>query len=68
MDGIEAEWGRVNQEVMRSVMRDRSAQFVGRLGWDLCLSPDGLEIDEYDAPVHRHEMNLLVQHLQVDVD
>lgn len=50
MQEIQAEWGRVEQDVMRSVMRDRSAQFVGRLGWDLCLSPDGLEIDEYDAP------------------
>jgi N-acyl-L-homoserine lactone synthetase len=50
MDEIKAEWGRVNQDVMRSVMRDRSTQFVGRLGWDLCLNPDGLEIDEYDAP------------------
>ena len=60
MDGIEAEWGRVNQEVMRSVMRDRSAQFVGRLGWDLCLSPDGLEIDEYDAP----ETTYMVVHEQ----
>ena len=60
MDGIQAEWGQVNQDAMRSVMRDRSAQFVGRLGWDLCLSPDGLEVDEYDAP----ETTYMVVHEQ----
>lgn len=27
---------------------DRGKQFVSRLGWDLCVSPSGLERDEYD--------------------
>jgi N-acyl-L-homoserine lactone synthetase len=27
---------------------DRTRQFVGRHGWDLCVTPDGLEVDTYD--------------------
>jgi len=27
---------------------DRGSQFVERLGWNLCVSPSGLEKDEYD--------------------
>lgn len=32
-----------------SILLDRGAQFVGRLGWDLCVSPEGLETDQYDG-------------------
>ncbi|SFE30775.1 acyl-homoserine-lactone synthase [Roseivivax sediminis] len=32
-----------------AMFRDRAAQFVGRLGWDLPLTAEGLEIDQYDA-------------------
>lgn len=32
-----------------SIFSDRQAQFVGRLGWDLCICASGLEIDEYDS-------------------
>ncbi|SLN59779.1 Isovaleryl-homoserine lactone synthase [Roseivivax jejudonensis] len=31
------------------MFRDRAAQFVRRLGWDLPLTPDGREIDAYDG-------------------
>jgi len=31
-----------------SVFFDRGQQFVDRLGWDLCVGPNGHEIDEYD--------------------
>lgn len=34
--------------LVRSLLEDRRAQFVDRLGWDLCVSPEGLETDEYD--------------------
>lgn len=31
-----------------SVFTDRSHQFVNRHSWDLCVTPEGHEIDEYD--------------------
>lgn len=31
-----------------STFADRNKQFVDRLGWDLCVSPLGLEVDMYD--------------------
>ena len=31
-----------------SMFRDRAAQFVQRLGWDIHLTKDGLEVDAYD--------------------
>jgi len=31
-----------------SLFTDRTAQFVDRLGWNLCATPEGLEVDEYD--------------------
>jgi N-acyl-L-homoserine lactone synthetase len=31
-----------------SVFSDRVRQFVDRLKWDLCVTPDGYEVDEYD--------------------
>lgn len=35
--------------VLRETMfKDRAAQFVTRLGWDISLTADGLEIDEFD--------------------
>lgn len=30
------------------IFADRRRQFVDRLQWDLCLTPSGQEIDEYD--------------------
>lgn len=36
------------QTLANSVFGDRSAQFIGRLGWNLCATPEGLECDEYD--------------------
>lgn len=32
-----------------SLFADRRDQFVGRHEWDLCVTPEGHEIDEYDA-------------------
>ena len=32
----------------RTIFEDRSRQFVGRLNWSLTVTPDGLELDEYD--------------------
>jgi acyl homoserine lactone synthase len=32
----------------RTVFEDRSRQFVDRLNWSLTVTPDGLELDEYD--------------------
>lgn len=34
--------------LIQSLFLDRGSQFVGRLGWDLCVSPEGLEVDSYD--------------------
>ena len=31
-----------------SIFGDRSSQFIDRLKWDLCVTPDGCEVDEYD--------------------
>lgn len=35
-------------ELCRTLFVDRSRQFVDRLGWNLCVTPDGCEVDEYD--------------------
>lgn len=32
----------------RSIFGDRRSQFVSRLKWNLCVTPSGLEVDEYD--------------------
>lgn len=32
----------------RTVFEDRGRQFVDRLNWSLTVTPDGLELDEYD--------------------
>lgn len=32
----------------RSVFWDRGRQFVERMNWNLCVTPDGCEVDEYD--------------------
>jgi N-acyl-L-homoserine lactone synthetase len=32
----------------RTIFEDRSRQFVDRLNWSLTVTPDGLELDEYD--------------------
>lgn len=34
--------------VSGQMFRDRAAQFKDRLGWDLEVTPDGLEVDQYD--------------------
>lgn len=31
-----------------SIFADRGRQFVDRLKWNLCVTPQGLEVDEYD--------------------
>lgn len=31
-----------------SLFHDRGSQFVERQGWDLCVSPEGMETDAYD--------------------
>ena len=38
----------MNVDLAASVFGDRGAQFVDRLEWDLCVTPEGLETDEYD--------------------
>ncbi|WP_299842237.1 acyl-homoserine-lactone synthase [uncultured Roseovarius sp.] len=48
------------QTLNNSVFSDRGRQFVERQKWDLCVTPQGYEIDEYDDDdstylmVHRH--------------
>lgn len=43
---------------------DRGRQFVNRLRWDLCVTPQGFEVDEYDdddsiyVTVHRNDRHL----------
>lgn len=32
----------------RSIFKDRNRQFVDRLNWSLTVTPDGMELDEYD--------------------
>ncbi len=32
----------------RTIFEDRALQFVDRLNWSLTVTPDGLELDEYD--------------------
>jgi acyl homoserine lactone synthase len=39
---------REHPELARSMFRDRAIQFHDRLGWDVHVSSDGLEKDEYD--------------------
>ncbi|MEM6826291.1 MAG: acyl-homoserine-lactone synthase, partial [Pseudomonadota bacterium] len=48
MDQIIATKSELGAPLVQSLFQDRRAQFVDRLGWDLCVSPEGLEIDEYD--------------------
>ncbi len=36
------------QSLNNSVFVDRGRQFVDRMKWDLCVTPQGYEIDEYD--------------------
>ena len=40
-----------------SIFADRGRQFVDRLKWNLCVTPQGLEFDEYDD---EHSMYLAV--------
>lgn len=35
--------------IRESLLQDRRKQFVDRLGWNLCVSPEGYETDEYDV-------------------
>ncbi|MEM6467015.1 MAG: acyl-homoserine-lactone synthase, partial [Pseudomonadota bacterium] len=48
----------------KSVFGDRAQQFVSRLKWNLCVTPTGLEVDEYDDSesqyllVHRNSGHL----------
>lgn len=35
-------------DLAEGMFRDRAAQFIGRLGWNLSTDADGLERDEYD--------------------
>lgn len=41
----------------RTIFEDRGRQFVDRLNWSLTVTPDGLEIDEYDD---EHSVYLVV--------
>lgn len=47
-----------------TVFSDRGQQFVQRLKWDLCVTPKGYEVDEYDddhstyLAVHRRERHI----------
>ena len=49
MERTVAELTGLGEDLASSIFADRSAQFVGRLGWDLCVNADGHETDEYDA-------------------
>lgn len=42
-------YSEVPEELYHSVFSDRRHQFVARHEWDLCVTPEGLEIDEYDT-------------------
>ena len=50
--------------LQQSTFNDRRQQFIQRLSWDLCVTPNGYEIDEYDDAfstylmVHRNERHL----------
>jgi N-acyl-L-homoserine lactone synthetase len=35
-------------QLTKSVFEDRCSQFVNRLDWDLCVTPEGYEADKYD--------------------
>lgn len=37
-----------------SIFSDRGRQFVDRLNWNLCVTPQGLEVDEYDDDHSRY--------------
>ena len=49
MDRTIANLHELDRTVLESLFLDRGAQFVRRLGWDLCVTPNGAEIDEYDS-------------------
>lgn len=36
------------QPLANSIFADRGRQFVDRLNWNLCVTPQGMEMDEYD--------------------
>lgn len=38
----------IPENLKSSIHLDRTKQFVNRLQWDLCVHPNGYEIDEYD--------------------
>lgn len=40
---------KANPDLAREMFRDRAAQFIDRLGWDLSRDADGGERDKYDA-------------------
>lgn len=48
----------------KAIFADRGRQFVDRLKWDLCVSPQGYEVDEYDDDhsqylvVHRNNCHM----------
>jgi len=44
-------------DLARAIFEDRSRQFVNRLNWSLTVTPDGLELDEYDD---EHSVYLVV--------
>lgn len=48
MSYVVAELRDLDPALRRDMFRDRAEAFVRRLGWDLPLMADGLEIDQYD--------------------
>jgi N-acyl-L-homoserine lactone synthetase len=51
---------RLSEALFRTVFADRHHQFVARHKWDLCVTPEGYELDEYD----RDGAEYLVVHRQ----
>ena len=49
MDYVIGKKSEIGGPLVCSLLEDRRAQFVDRLGWDLCVSPEGFETDEYDS-------------------
>ncbi|MFK7977372.1 MAG: acyl-homoserine-lactone synthase [Halioglobus sp.] len=48
MDTLISDRKNLPDHLVRSIFVDRGHQFVGRLKWDLCVTPNGYETDEYD--------------------
>lgn len=57
MQQITCSYSQLSPSMAASIFEDRHRQFVDRLKWDLTVTPDGMETDEYDD---KHSTYLIV--------